>query len=162
MKEMLKWVDAQSDKYLVYQVAFSDGMERQAAALLNLLLIAAGGALAWSLALWKEAAPLPLTLAMAAMALWLFAVSALLQVRVLMTGDFYAPGYRAQPTADKLFSVEADDNQWMRWMMDHRQIAIDANHARNDRVGRWLNICRMLAIATPLPGIIAAAVAFYR
>lgn len=162
MKELLKWVDAQSDKLLTYQSAFADAMSGQAVSLLHLLLVAAGGALAWSLALWKEGAALPLIVAMAAMSVWLFGVSALLQWRVMMTGDFYAPGGDAQPTADRLFEVVADDDQWMRWLLDHRQTAIDANRARNLRVGEWLNRARWLAIVTPLVGLSAAAWAFYR
>lgn len=161
MKEMLKWIDSQSQLAMQAELAFAEAIDRKATAFFNLLLASAGGGLAWSFAIWKDGpAGVELVATLAATA-WLFGVAALVLLKVLSTSDFYAPGYDAQPSADKLFSVEADDDQWMRWMMDHRQLAIDHNRRRNQAAGRWLNRCQWLAVMAPAIVISVTGAAAY-
>lgn len=161
MKEMLKWIDQQSQQSMLADMTMADAVDRKATAFLNLLLTGGTGAMAWGFSIWKEAGQLPALVATLAASAWLYLVAALLLAKVLCTADFHGPGYDAQPAADNLFKIEADENQWMRWMMDHRQAAIDCNRRRSQSVGRWLNRCQWMATGVPIIVISAWALAVY-
>jgi len=161
MKEMLKWIDGQSHQALLADMALADAVDRKATAFFNLLLTGGTGALAWGFSVWKEGGPPGALAAMLVAGVWLYLVAALVLAQVLATADFHAPGYDAQPAADNLFKFDVDDDQWMRWMMDHRQLAIAHNRRRAQSVGRWLNRCQWLATVAPIIVISAWVLAVY-
>lgn len=145
--ETMKWIEGAARSNAEFQVSCADSLERQGSALLNLLLTGAGGALAYTVnlaekhgAAWQQAG-------MAAVSVWLFAVAALLLVRVLWSRPIYGP---ANDPGNLQAAYEMDLASALEYEMQNRQFCIAQNRERNDSVGRWLNICRSLAAATPL------------
>lgn len=154
--ETMKWIEGEARNNAEFQVGCTDALERQASALLSLLLTGAGGALAYTVnlaekhgAAWQQAG-------MAAVSAWLFAVAALLLVRVLWSRPIYGPANDPENLRE---AYEMDLASALEYELKNRQLCIASNRARNETVGRRLNICRLLAIATPIIFILVAALA---
>lgn len=154
--ETMKWIEGEARSNAEFQVSCADSLERQGGALLNLLLTGAGGALAYTVnlaekhgATWQQAG-------MAAVSVWLFAVAALLLVRVLWSRPIYGP---ANDPGNLQAAYEMDLASALEYELKNRQLCITSNRARNEMVGRRLNVCRLLAVATPLVFILVAALA---
>lgn len=145
--ESVKWVEENGRLVSAFQERVVDALERQAAAFLNLLLAGAGGSLAYAVNLAeKQAAPWQ-QWGMAAVAIWLFAVAAVVLWRAMWSREIYGPGN----DPDNLRAAyELDEIQARVWALEHHQVGISANRARNDAVGRALNQCRFLAALTPV------------
>lgn len=152
--ETMRWVEGEARANAAFQVNCAEALERQASALLNLLLAGAGGALAYAVNLAEKHAAIWLQFGMVAVSFWLFAVAALLMVRVLWSRPIYGP---ANDPVNLKAAHEMDIAEALGYELENRQFCIASNRARNDAVGRWLNICRCLATATPLVFLVSAA-----
>jgi hypothetical protein len=150
--ETMRWIEGEAKANAAFQLNCADALERQAGMLLNLLLAGAGGALAYAVNLAEKHAAPWLQAGMAAMSVWLFVVAALLLIRVLWSREIYGPANDPEnlKAAHEMELIEA-----LAYELENRQFCISKNRNRNDAVGRWLNICRWLATATP--AIFAAA-----
>lgn len=151
--DAVKWVEEAARATADFQLRCADAMEGQATTLLNLLLAGAGGALAMAVSLGEKTAPLWQVGGMWAASGWLFAVAALLVWRVLWVRQIFGPANDPKnlEPAYRMALVDV-----IRFDLEHRQICIEANRERNATVGRWLNICRGLATATPVVFALAA------
>jgi len=157
-QESVKWVEENGRLVSAFQERCTDALERQAAALLNLLLAGAGGALAYAVSLMEQQAPAWMPAGMASASAWLFMVSALLVYRVLWSRPVVGPGN--DPANLEAALTMATDQARVYHLQNHQR-AIVADRARNDSVGRWLNICRaMAAVGTPIWFAVAAWAAY--
>lgn len=154
--ETMRWVEGEARVNATFQVGCSDALERQAGALLNLLLAGAGGALAYAVNLAEKNAAVWQQSGMAAISAWLFFVAALLLLRALWSRPIYGP---ANDPKNLKAAHEMSLEDALGHELENRQFCITSNRSRNDAVGRWLNICRGLASATPLVFLVAAVVA---
>lgn len=156
--ESVKWVAEAARAVAAFQVQCADAMERQGATFLNLLLAGAGGALAYAVNLGEKGAALWQQWGMWGAAAWLFAVAGVLLSRVLWTRPIYGP---ANDPNNLVRAYHMEMTAVLVVDLRQRQKAIEANRARNEAVGRWLNICQALAAATPLVFGVTAALAAY-
>lgn len=155
--EKLDWIEDHAKANAAFQIGCAGAMERQASALLNLLLAGAGGALAYAVNLVEKGAPPWLQAGMTATALWLFAVAGAVLLGVLWSRPIYGPG---NDPRNLLLAKEIDTGEARYFELENRQTCIDANRARNDSVGRQLNRCRAAAAVTPLAFAIGATAAW--
>ena len=153
--ETMKWIEGEARNNAEFQVSCADALERQASALLNLLLTGAGGALAYAVNLAEKHAAVWQQAGMASTAIWLFVVATILLGRALWSRSAYGPANDPGnlKTAHEMELADALEHE-----LENRQFCITSNRARNDTVGRWLNICRCLAAATPIVFLVAAVV----
>lgn len=159
MGEVEKWVEDAAKANAGFQISCADALERQGSAFLNLALAGAGGSLAYAVNLFEKQTPLWQSIGMAAASAWLFIVAALVIFNVLWTRPIYGPA-NDPGNLKAAYGMALCEAQ--RFELQNRQFCIDANRARNDVVGRWLNICRGLAATTPLAFILAAFLAAYQ
>lgn len=145
--ESVKWVEENGRLVSMFQERCTDALERQAATLLNLLLAGAGGALAYTVSLMEKQAPAWIQAGMGVASAWLFIASAFVVFRVLWSRPVVGPG-NDPGNLEAALTMESD--QARVYHLQNHQRAIEADRARNDSVGRWLNICRAMAAATPL------------
>lgn len=153
--ETIRWVEGEARANSAFQVSCADALERQASALMNLLLAGAGAGLAYAVNLAEMKAAIWQQAGMTAAAFWLFGVAALLLVRVLWSRPIYGP---ANDPVNLKSAHEMELAEALEHELENRQFCITYNRARNDSVGRWLNICRWLATSTPLVFLVAVAV----
>jgi hypothetical protein len=156
--DTLKWVKEEARANADFQISCADAMEKQASTLLNFLLAGAGGALAYAVNLTATQDVAWLQAAMAATSLWLFFVAAILLMRVLWSRPIYGPANDPK-NLEAAYEMQLADA--LAFDLEQRQSCIENNRARNDTVGIWLNICRSLAIATPLVFIATLSVVFF-
>lgn len=155
-EESVKWVEDQARLVCAFQERVIDALEKQAAALLNLLLAGAGGSLAYAVNLVEKHSQAWQSAGMAAVAVWLFTVAALVLWRAMWSRAVFGP---ANDPAHLRAAYELDVTQARIYSLEHLQAGITANRARNDAVGRALNQCRLLAAATPIVFAVVAAAA---
>lgn len=145
--ETMRWVEDAAKANSTFQIGCADVLDRQASVLLNLLLAGAGGALAYAVNLAEKQAAAWQQVGMAGTAIWLFLVAGLLLVQALWNRPTYGPANDPEnlQQAHDMALVAA-----IAYELENRQFCITANRTRNNTIGRWLNICRCLAAATPL------------
>lgn len=158
MSEVEKWIEDAAKSSASFQIACADALERQGSAFLNLVLVGAGGALAYAVGLADKQAPFWQSTGMATASAWLFIVAGLVLYKVLWSRPIYGPGNDPDNLESAYIMPLAEVR---RFELKNRQFCLDSNRARNDEVGRWLNICRALAALTPLAFIVAACLAAY-
>jgi len=151
--ETMRWVESEVKANASFQVDCADALERQASTLLNLLLAGAGGALAYTVSLAEKHAVIWQQMGMAGTSAWLFFVAAMLLMRVLWSRPIYGP---ANDPENLKAAHEMELADALGYELENRQFCIAYNRSRNDTVGRWLNICRWLATATPLAFLVVA------
>ncbi len=156
VKESIEWVAERAQLVAEFQIDCANALERQATILLNLSLAGAGGALAFAVKLSEPSGTAWQQIGMAAASLWLFVVAALVLTRVLWVQEIYGP---ANDPSNLAPAYRMRKQDILYFDLQHRQEAIDGNRKRNDSVGMALNICRALAIATPLVFVFGAVVA---
>ena len=151
--ETMRWVESEAKANASFQVECSDALERQASTLLNLLLAGAGGALAYAVSLAEKHAVIWQQVGMAGVSVWLFLVASLLLVKALWSRPIYGP---ANDPENLKAAHEMELTDALCYELENRQFCITNNRARNDAVGRWLNICRWLSAATPFIFLVVA------
>jgi hypothetical protein len=151
--ETMKWIEGEARNNAEFQINCADALEKQASALLHLLLAGAGGALAYAVSLSEKHAASWQQAGMACTAIWLFIVAAILLVMALWSRPTYGPANDPE-NLHKAYEMEL--GVALKFELQNRQFCITKNRDRNDSVGRWLNICRALAAATPMVFIAAA------
>jgi len=151
--ELAQWIEDQAGQVSAFQERCMAALEAQAAALLNLLLAGGGGALAFAVHLVEQRAETWLQAGITAATVWLFLVAAVLLLRAMWAQPVYGPG---NDPAHLKVAMEIDLVSARLFQLDHQQSAIEHDRARNDRIGMWLNRCRILAAATPIVFLAAA------
>lgn len=154
MSETEKWIEDAARANAAFQLSCADALERQGSAFLNLALAGAGAALGYAVNLAEKHAPVWQSAGVSAVSLWLFLVAATALFGVLWARPLYGPANDPE-NLEAARGMELAEAQ--RFELKNRQFCIDANRARNDSVGRWLNICRALAAATPVVFLLVAA-----
>lgn len=152
--ESVKWVEENARLVSAFQERVIDALERQASAFLNLLLAGAGGSLAYAVSLAEKQAANWQQAGMAAISIWLFMIAGLVLWRAMWSRPVWPP---ANEPGNLTGAYEMDLTRARALQLKNQQTAINANRERNDAVGRWLNVCRLLAAATP---VIFAAIAW--
>ena len=145
--EIEKWIEAAAAANSAFQIACSDAMERQGSALLTLLLGGAGGALAFAVNLAEKKAAIWQQAGTAGVALWLFAIAALLLIKVLWARPIYGPA-NDPANLEAAYTMPIEDAR--KFELQNRQFCITENRKRNEAVGFWLNACRMAAALSPI------------
>lgn len=145
--ESVKWVEENARLVSAFQERVIDALERQASMLLNLLLAGAGGSLAYAVNLAEKQAAVWQKAGMAGVSIWLFMIAGLVLWRVMWSRPVWPP---ANDPGNLTAVYEMDLTKARVLQLKNQQAAINANRERNDAVGRWLNVCRLLAAATPV------------
>jgi len=154
--ETVKWVEEHARIVSAFQERCTESLDRQASSLVSLLLAGAGSALAYAVSLSNGAAPLWQAAGIGASSLWLFLVAAIAVRSTLWTKPVHAP---ANQPANLAMTYDMDITKARALELKNHQFIIEHTRARNDQVGRWVNISRALAVATPLIFLFAAGVA---
>lgn len=155
--ELIKWINEQAALASEFSLKVSDDLEGQANTLLNLLLIGAGGALAYAINLIESNTTAWLLWGMMGSSVWLFLIAGTVTYKCLWCKDQYGPAN----DPGNLLKADGDYglDDVMRFELEHRQSAIVKNRQRNLNVSRWLNAARAMAAFTPVLFGISAALA---
>jgi len=155
--ELIYWIYEQAKLATEFSLKVSDSLESQANTLLNLLLLGAGGALAYATNLISSNSSKWLLWGMTSSSTWLFLIAGILIFKCLWSNEQYGPAN----DPGNLLKADGDYalDDVMRFELDHRQFAIEKNRQRNYKVSRWLNISRAMAAFTPVLFGISAALA---
>ncbi|HZV61490.1 MAG TPA: hypothetical protein VFF75_03665 [Methylophilaceae bacterium] len=156
--KLLTWIYEQASLTSEFSLKVSDNLERQANTLLNILLVGAGGALAYVINLIGSRSSEWLLWGMIGSSSWLFLTAVILIYKCLWCNNLYGPANDPK----NLLQAEANYriDEVMRFELEHRQLAIEKNRQRNYKVSRWLNIVRAMAAFTPLLFGISAALVY--
>lgn len=153
-EESVGWVEESARLVSAFQERVIDALERQASAFLNLLLAGAGGSLAYAVNLAEKQAAVWQQAGMAAVSLWLFLIAGLVLWRAMWARPVWPP---ANDPGNLVAAYEMDLTKARVLQLKNQQVAINANRERNYEVSRWLNVCRLLAAATPVVFAVTAS-----
>ena len=157
-RESVEWVAESANKVAAFQLDCVDALVGQGTSLLNLLLAGAGGALAFAVKLADADASYWQQGGMWGASIWLFFTAAIVLSKVLWSGPAYGP---ANDPGNLVAAFKMPKERALRYDIAHRQAAIEANRERYLGVSHALNLCRALAIATPLAFFVGAAIAYF-
>lgn len=155
MKELLDFIEAEARANAAFHITNADNLTKESNSLLNLLLAGAGGALAFAAALIQKTMPVPewQVWAVTSAALYLFTLSALVVFKCLWVQDIWPPANEPKNYPLSGYTVE----EIRKFDLENKQTCCDSNRLRNEKVGVWLNRCRVLAALTPLVTVLVAA-----
>lgn len=155
---VIEWVESQAAAALQFSVSCADALERQAVGLLGIVLVGAGGALGYAVNLAEKGAPAWVLVGTTMSAVWLFAMAGVLTWRCLWAQEIWGPANDPAHLLQPGFELAAIRRVDLR----NKQLALEGNRRRNDRVGLWLNRVRVASACTPLVFAVAAALAAWR
>jgi hypothetical protein len=151
--ELLDFVEAEAKANVAFHIANGDALAKESNTLLNLLLVGAGGAIAYAINLsgkeaWQQ-------FGMATSAIYLFGVAGILLDKCLRAVALWPPSNEPQNYPLQNYSLE----QIKEAELSNRQKYIHNNRLRNEVIAMWLNRCRVMAACTPLIFLSGAVVA---
>lgn len=154
----IKYVEDQARRVAEFGVEVSEGLLKDATTLANIVIVGAGAGVGLAVSLASES-PENLSLIgfIVASVLWLSCVATLLVFKCIRSRDIYAPALDCSSLLFKGYGVHGD-RQMRLWALEKVQLSIESNRARNSNAAYWLDICRFLALATPLIAILSALV----
>lgn len=146
MTTKIEWTEAAAKENAAFHIANADALTRESNTLLNVLLGGAGGSLAYMANLAEKDAALWQIAGFGATSAFLFAVAALTLWKCLRVRPIMPPTNEPAHLSTEGFDFDVIRRVELR----NQQTCIDMNRKRNDDVGFWLNVCRGLAVCTPI------------
>jgi hypothetical protein len=153
--EILDYAEASAKENASFHIANADALTRESNVLMNMLLAASAGSLAYFVTLTEKGAVLWLKVGVGATTAYLFAIAATLLYKCLRIRPIWPPANEPK----NLILEGCDADSVRRAELKNRQACIDLNRDRNDTVGMWLNRCRAMSTGTPIVFAVAALAA---
>lgn len=152
---LLDFVERESDKNASFHLACADALEKQANALL-LIVLAGAGASFWTVVKLIHADETGwLVIALGVVSVYLFVIAGVITLQCLWARDLYPPANEPKHLWPE-DEPDANADEVRQSDINTKQACIDLNRDRNDRVGLWLNRCRIATALTPVVFAIAA------
>lgn len=150
-----EWLERVAQESAKFGHAVAEGLVKSAETLLGWLLVLLGGSTAYVLKAWEVGQlEAPTTLAAVGMAGGWAVVAVVLMVACISTQPLHGTWSDPEKLQKALERIEQDFEALRHHELEMMQDRIDMNRLRNQRIARWLDRCRYMALAVP----VAAAV----
>ncbi|MBA1446614.1 MAG: hypothetical protein M3H12_07765 [Chromatiales bacterium] len=153
MTGLIDWVEQAALENIRFHLQVTETLAKEAASTLILLLAGMGGALAYAVKGFEQATLTSLAVGAGMLSAWLMVVGCLLVIKCLLSTWLYAPTNEPKNLYQKDYSLDEMHEAELRNM----QVRIEQVIMRNHRVAAWLDRSRLLALASPVVFVIAAA-----
>lgn len=156
--DYIKYVEEQARRAAEFGIEVSDGLLKDATTLANIIIVGAGAGVGLSVSLISDNPEnISLIAFIATSVLWLSLVATLLVFKCIKSRDIYPPSLDCSCL---LFDGYKDHEsiQLRLWALEKVQLSIKGNMERNSNAAHWLDVCRFLALSTPIIAILSALV----
>ncbi len=156
-EKLVDYITDETNESNRFAVKCLDDLEKQGNTLLSVLLTGGGGALALAVTLAHKNADMWLLFGTAVVSAYLFIIAGILLWKCLWSEDVYS-GFG---TPNSLYIEGCSVSYIKKHDLDNKQLYIERNRERTYQMAKWLNIARLLSIATPLIFAIFSTLFFY-
>lgn len=154
----IKYVEDSARRAAEFGIEVSDGLLKDATTLANIVIVGAGAGVGLAISLVaNNPEKLSLVVFIASSVLWLSGVATLLVFKCIRSRDIYAPALDCSSLLFEGYEAYGDDQKRL-WALEKLQLSIESNRARNSNSAYWLDICRFLALFTPVFAILLVLV----
>lgn len=153
--DYIKYVEHQAGHAAKFGIEVSEGLLKDATTLANIVIVGAGAGVGLAVSLVSNNPEnVGLIVFIISSVLWLSCVAGLLAFKCIKSKDIYPP---ALDCSCLLFDgYESYESTQLRlWALEKLQLSIESNSARNSNAAYWLDICRFLALSTPVIAILS-------